>query len=640
MIIKCQFKKIFLNLFICALVFSACDNVNVKNSPSPESIQSFTSAEKIFSSGYTTTSIEDFTAYANQMARLKPFGRVDVSVNDLAEKDESMMPAGGSPWHEYATYNGAVHAFFPDPKLAPFLPSEFISKNRKLLLAKTSVIRELGLGANWRSTDPMFLPDAFFEKYPHLRGPRIDHPRRSLKQEFTACFHQQETKDMYQNMVNELFKNVPELNSFSFNINDAGSGLCWSSLLYTGPNGPANEKGVSISSSANIVLNIFKDAAKQIGGHEIEIFYGNMLTPEEKDELAKNDPGNCYVQGTNSPPSRNMGSMLVASWPVRGVINPARLIREATRTLESKPQRYSLGFSDMYSRGGERLETIEKVVDIIEDNLKNPETGSSDSLKAMNLLRKWCVKWAGQESSEKLFNALVDFDSALIKRDRAHSGFYINCYYYGVSARHITRPLVFAPKNLTPDEEKYFLPHVFNISIDEARNEYLDLHGGDRFIPENVADKFLADLEKVYTSIGGIKNAPYQKFLEDMVRSLRIYHCVVRSYRNFNNAQLIRTRNKELLAGPAHLPPKTPTRTGDKDLQDFNQIMRDEYDNAQVLINLLENGGMDFVVHAKAPVKEDTFILGGDLIEQLKQKRRVMMNHWLEIEGYLTTPYI
>lgn len=48
---------------------------------------------------------------------------------------------------------------------------------------------------------------------------------------------------------------------------------------------------------------------------------------------------------------------------------------------------------------------------------------------------------------------------------------------------------------------------------------------------------------------------------------------------------------------------------------------------------------MDFIAHAKAPFDEDTFLLGADLIQQLKNKRRIMMAHRRDIEGYLTSPY-
>ena len=67
--------------------------------------------------------------------------------------------------------------------------------------------------------------------------------------------------------------------------------------------------------------------------------------------------------------------------------------------------------------------------------------------------------------------------------------------------------------------------------------------------------------------------------------------------------------------------------------------MRDELDNTQKLIDLLENGGMDLINHANDQKIEDTFLLGSDLIEQLKQKRKIMLDHWLDGEDYMTIPF-
>lgn len=72
--------------------------------------------------------MKEFEAFAKQMVRLKPFGRVDVSINNAAEKADFEILQGGSPWHEYASYNQAVHIFFPDERLAPFLPVDFVKK--------------------------------------------------------------------------------------------------------------------------------------------------------------------------------------------------------------------------------------------------------------------------------------------------------------------------------------------------------------------------------------------------------------------------------------------------------------------------------------------------------------------------------
>jgi hypothetical protein len=582
--------------------------------------------------------IETFRDFSEQIARLKPFGRIDMNINLTAEKADFEMPEGGSPWHEYAAYDRSLSKFFPDEKIAPFIPEELVTKNRQLLLSKAKIIRDLGLDAGYRSNEPHFLPAAFFESYPHLRGPRVDHPRRSLQKEFAPCFHQKETVEIYQHMANTLFENVPEIHTVHFNMNDAGSGFCWADWLYSGPNGPDNCKNLIMSERVLKLVNVFNKAAGQTG-HDIEIFMWGMFTDSEIDDIISHLPANCFIQGVekgNLPPTKHIGSLAWSAYPVRGIINPLGILRTLDRNSENIPQRYSLSFGGSYDRGTERMETVEKVIDIVENHLANP--AGDGLIPTLQNLQKLCVGWAGEESADRLFNAFVDLDEALKTKQATIGG--LSTLYWGVSTRHITRPLVIAPERLDPDEEAYFLPHVFNVSLDEARNDYMDIHGGGHnAIPMGAADNFLSGLKSVYTSMEQITDAPEQEFLDNMAMALRIYSSVVRSCANFNDAQIIRNRNREVLAGPIHRPNKIPTWTGDQDLLDFNEIMRDELDNTTELIQLLENGGMDLINHAHEPALEDTFLLGPDLVENLKQKRKIMLDHWLDIEGYLTSPF-
>ncbi|MBN1339427.1 MAG: hypothetical protein JXA03_08890, partial [Bacteroidales bacterium] len=41
-------------------------------------------------------------------------------------------------------------------------------------------------------------------------------------------------------------------------------------------------------------------------------------------------------------------------------------------------------------------------------------------------------------------------------------------------------------------------------------------------------------------------------------------------------------------------------------------------------------GGMKLICHASDPKYEDTFLLGPDLIAQLKLKRKIMLKHWTD----------
>ncbi len=582
--------------------------------------------------------IETFGDFSEQIARLKSFGRIDMNINTTVEKADFEMPEGGSPWHEYAAYDRSLSKFFPDEKMAPFIPEGLVTKNRQLLLNKVKIIRDLGLDAGYRSNEPHFLTEAFFESYPHLRGPRVDHPRRSLQKEFSPCIHEEETEEMYQNMANTLFENVPEIHTVHFNMNDAGSGFCWADWLYSGPNGPTKCSNLNVSESVLKLVNIFKKAAGETG-HDIDIFMWGMFTNSEIDDIVSQLPANCYVRGTekgNLPSRKNIGSMVGSAYPVKGIINPLGILRTLSRNSDNIPQRYNLSFGAAYDRGTERLETVEKVVDIVEDYLANP--AEEGLIPALQSLQEHCIKWAGEESANHLFNAFIALNETMKNKQATIGG--LSTLYWGVSTRHITRPLVIVPERLSPQEEAYFLPHVFNVSLDEARNDYMDIHGGGHnAIPMSSTGNFLSGLRRAYTSMEKITHAPEQEFLDNMAMAMRIYSSVVRSCGNFNDAQIIRNRNQEALAGPVHRPNKIPTWTGDQDLLDFNKIMRDELDNTNELIALLENGGIDLINHAEDQKLEDTFLLGPDLIEDLKQKRKIMLDHWLDIEDYLASPF-
>jgi hypothetical protein len=590
--------------------------------------------KRVFIVYSSAESRNEFRDYALQLARLKPFGRVDVCINSPAEKSSFEIPAGSCDWHEYASYDRSVAAFFPDKKLLPFYPENFISANRQLLLYRAGVLKELGLHASFRSNEPRFLPAAFFEKYPDLMGPRVDHPRRSVQKEFAPCFHKQGTIDMYHNMVGQLFKNVPEINSLYFSMNDAGSGSCWFDWLYTGPNGPSACRNRDKSEGIVTMLNIYREEAEKAAGHSVDIYFKGMFTDEEKDDLAKKLPEHCYLDGRNYPPVRSVSTLLDEAYPVRGLINPLDILRSLYRPASS-PAIYTLDFWASYSRAHERPETIKKVIDIVVENVSHPE--EMGAMGITQALKKLCREWAGDSCSEVLFNALTDLDSTINKSRPSLRG--LSTLYWGVSERQITRPLVFAADLLKKEEESYFLPHVFNVSIEEARNDYMDIHGGDREVPLKATDSLINDLRRVCTSLEQIKNAPEQKFLDDLVKSLKLYSCVLRTCGNFNDAQIIRNRNRDVLMAPSKLPDKIPTWTGDRDLLDFNEIMRDELDNTQAMIDLLEGGGMDLICVARQPFPEDTFILGADLINQLKKKRKIMLAHWTDIELYLQTPF-
>lgn len=117
--------------------------------------------EKVFVFHAPINDLGEFRELAKQASRLKPFGKVELNISTLADKGFHEIPEGRNYWYEYASNNSTPFKFFPDEKIAPFIPADFVKKNRELILAKAKILREYGLGGAFWSYEPNFLPEEF-----------------------------------------------------------------------------------------------------------------------------------------------------------------------------------------------------------------------------------------------------------------------------------------------------------------------------------------------------------------------------------------------------------------------------------------------------------------------------------------------
>jgi hypothetical protein len=384
------------------------------------------------------------------------------------------------------------------------------------------------------------------------------------------------------------------------------------------------------------LMNTFKKGASK-AGKDISIYLtGSMFSDEEKADIYKHLPEGCYFQSHNSDEVKGISSMIVGNYPVRGSFDPMGVIQNINSIRNESAKTVFITFRASYDRASEHIGAIDKFIGLMVENLDNP--AREGLLAEQEQLMQLCSEWAGESNADQLFNAFLALKKANEYKSVALDG--ASGIYWGVTNRLITRPLVVAPDRLSADEESYFMPYVFNPSEKEARMDYADIHGAHRTITTGVVNNYVAMINRVINSLNKVSvNAPEKVFLQNMVKALKIHSSIYRSIGNFAETQVIRDRNAEKLAVPPHRPDKTPTWEGDPDLQAFNTIMRDELDNTQELIDVLEDGGMEFISHAEDSKYEDTFLLGPNLIDQLKLKRKIMLKHWTDIEGYMATPF-
>jgi hypothetical protein len=295
--------------------------------------------------------------------------------------------------------------------------------------------------------------------------------------------------------------------------------------------------------------------------------------------------------------------------------------------------------------------TVARVLEMTADGVERPVTGGLRG--RLDRLAEYCEKWGGRENAGALFEAFVEFDRALaLKESLLPRWSPMNA---ALSMRHLTRPLVFKPELLSAEEEGYFLPHVFNTREAEARTDYIDLHGTRMSTGSGDVDGIPA-LLGCLDALRGVAAAfercgkapaggPARRslgeggWLFNLGTSVRIYVACTRSTYNCYFGQRVRDRHKAELTRENYVPPKEGSWSGEGGILRWNELMRDEFDNAEELIALFEDRGLDQIGHAADARHQDTYRLGPDLVGDLKRKVRVMRDHWLDVEKFLAPPH-
>ena len=585
---------------------------------------------KLFTVKVVTRDVAEFRRHAEMAARLKPYGRVAVDVCNLAEPTPYGLPPGANAWHDYLVWHESLIDFFPHPKLLPYLSREHIDRNRKLLSAKVKVLEEIGLGAFFRAVEPFFWPEAFFRDHPHLRGPRIDHPRRSIREEFAPCVDLPETREMFEWMMSELKKNVPMLSSVTIHINDAGSGLCWHAALYSGRQGPAHCEHVDPGDRVQQFVETLMRGA-EAGGGRVRMGITGCFWNNEVYTIEPKLPPDTFLHSYKSD-AVNVHRM--GQDPIRGILNPLAIISAMENYDRPDAQEFFFYLHCNNILGGETPETVNRLMDIVEDCIGHPHPHTARG--RLDKLHSLCEAWGGNTNADALFETFLGLDSAVRLKNTVQPGCLTRTC--GATARHFVRPLVIRPELLTPEEESYFLPYIFNIRENEARMDYMDLHGG-RLAINPALRAAGAEIVAVADRLESFDDAPESEWLTQLALSLRMWASALRSACNFHQAQVIRERNAELLASPERIPEKTRSFYGDEDNIPWNEVQRDEFDNAAEFLAVLQRGGRGLICCAEKPEEEMSFALPADLEGAVGRKMAIMRAHWRDVEKHIAPPH-
>ncbi len=224
-------------------------------------------------------------SYMRELARN---GFTHVEVNGLASPMGIETGPKGEVYPMFYTYCPALDQFVYSTLNKGIYPYYYLSANLNFLKENAALARKYGLVPGMLSFEPRAVPEEFFNKYPMLRGARVDHPFRSFKPRYNMTITHPRVLEHYAEMVRKLMNEVPDLGFLNIWTNDSGAGFEHTKSLYVGRNGGAylvrewkDDAEIAKLAGANALrfFGVLRDAAAEINPDfriitRMESFYG------------------------------------------------------------------------------------------------------------------------------------------------------------------------------------------------------------------------------------------------------------------------------------------------------------------------------------------------------------------------------
>ena len=180
-------------------------------------------------------SLADFESDVQKAARA---GATHMEVSQLEKSRWIWELDRSDPYPNWGMLLCSLFKIIVPTELRGYLPEDYAARNLATLKARLAILHRYGLKGALHFAEPFYLPEEVYRDHPDWRGPRCDHPRRARHYYYSPCADNPDVLAMYRRSMQELIGQV-DVDYLFIHTNDCGSGLCWSSGLYCGANGPA-----------------------------------------------------------------------------------------------------------------------------------------------------------------------------------------------------------------------------------------------------------------------------------------------------------------------------------------------------------------------------------------------------------------
>jgi hypothetical protein len=234
-----------------------------------------------------------FTRDYNPEATIRELARMGCSsvvVNALATPFSLETGPPGEVYYRFYVGAPDLDQFVETDLNKGSYPPEYLTANFTFLKKQARLAIKYGLTPGLYICNPRSVPESLIQKYPFLRGARIDHPFRSFRPRYTLTLGHPVVRWHYSEMLRKILQEIPEIGFINTFLNDSGSGFEFTARLYTGRNGGAYiarewmpHEEFEKAAAANIVryYRLLRDVAQDINP-DFRLIAGLSAIPEEQ----------------------------------------------------------------------------------------------------------------------------------------------------------------------------------------------------------------------------------------------------------------------------------------------------------------------------------------------------------------------
>jgi len=596
----------------------------------------------------------DLAEYEALAKRAKELGFTAMSMGMLAEhsQDQERYDPDDS-WLRFSAGCPAIMKVVETKLVNGVFSKEHIEKNAALVRGKSAILAKYGLKGAASFNEPQWLPKAFYDKHPGTRGARCDQPAVALKRYYAPCLDNEEVLGHYREAMKKLVELAPQLAVVSMSTNDSGTGICWCSGLYPGPNGPEACKSIAMGTRMQKWFEAMLAGVSDAGG-SVEIFFQpTHFGREETRDTIEKLPEHASVTGGGNFPNTNeelrkrnrlvMGGAhpTLVGWCLSPIVEtpfPYFNLEATKRLAESDADIASIGGMSAPVNGIDTVATM-----AILSGLYAPPVSSDDINARVSEIARQHV---GRKLAPALVNAWKQVDRSLrlwlavCDGDTNHM---LLPQYSVLGDRWLVRPIVPDPSKISDAEKEYFSrwrhhsshvedqdsffisESVKNYKIDELKWPvalYEDIMSG--------MDRAMKELDAVKPLLKGEKSITQKRFMVQYYRVAAL-RAEWRTQKNVLRAGSI----IEYFTGPqkdqywhvvrrdeSFLLPATYRRL-------FLETMDDEIENARETAAMIRDAQVPLFTTGDV---ETAFVLPHNLPELLEKKIALIEAHKQDID--------